>query len=211
MKLQKFTFNPFQENTYIIYDESKEALIIDPGCYDSLEEKELADFIESNGLKPVRLLNTHAHIDHVFGNQFINDKYDLELELHELDFPILEAAALAAQTYGLNYKESPKAGKKLVEGEYIEFGNTKLKIIHVPGHAPGHVVFYDQESAVAQVGDVLFAGSIGRTDFPQGDHATLIRSIKERLLPLGDDVDFIPGHGPMSTLGDERRTNPFLR
>lgn len=210
MKLQKFTFNPFQENTYIIYDESKEALIIDPGCYDSLEEKELADFIESNGLKPVRLLNTHAHIDHVFGNQFINDKYDLELELHELDFPILEAAALAAQTYGLNYKESPKAGKKLVEGEYIEFGNTKLKIIHVPGHAPGHVVFYNEAEKIIIGGDVLFRGSIGRTDLPGGNHQQLLDQIRQKLFVLPTDVTVYPGHGPETTIGYELSHNPFF-
>ena len=210
MKLQKFTFNPFQENTYIIYDESKEALIIDPGCYDSLEEKELADFIESNGLKPVRLLNTHAHIDHVFDNQFINDKYDLELELHELDFPILEAAALAAQTYGLNYKESPKAGKKLVEGEYIEFGNTKLKIIHVPGHAPGHVVFYNEAEKIIIGGDVLFRGSIGRTDLPGGNHQQLLDQIRKKLFVLPTDVTVYPGHGPETTIGYELSHNPFF-
>lgn len=210
MKLQKFTFNPFQENTYIVYDESKEALIIDPGCYDSLEEKELADFIESNGLKPVRLLNTHAHIDHVFGNQFINDKYDLELELHELDFPILEAAALAAQTYGLNYKESPKANKKLVEGEYIEFGNTKLKIIHVPGHAPGHVVFYNEAEKIIIGGDVLFRGSIGRTDLPGGNHQQLLDQIRKKLFVLPTDVTVYPGHGPETTIGYELSHNPFF-
>jgi len=210
MKLQKFTFNPFQENTYIIYDESKEALIIDPGCYDSFEEKELVDFIENKGLRPVRLLNTHAHIDHVFGNQFINDRYDLELELHELDFSILEAAALAAQTYGLNYKESPKANKKLVEGEYIEFGNTKLKIIHVPGHAPGHVVFYNEAEKIIIGGDVLFRGSIGRTDLPGGNHQQLLDQIRKKLFVLPTDVTVYPGHGPETTIGYELSHNPFF-
>lgn len=210
MQIQKFTFNPFQENTYIVYDESKEALIIDPGCYDSRDEKELVDFIESNGLKPVRLLNTHAHIDHVFGNQFIANKYDLELELHELDFPILEAAVLAAQTYGFNYKESPKAGKKLVEGEYIEFGSTKLKIIHVPGHAPGHVVFYNEAEKIIIGGDVLFRGSIGRTDLPGGNHQQLLDQIRQKLFVLPTDVTVYPGHGPETTIGYELSHNPFF-
>ncbi|MEQ8908277.1 MAG: MBL fold metallo-hydrolase [Vicingaceae bacterium] len=210
MQIKKFTFNPFQENTYVLYDDSKKAVVVDPGCYDKSERNELSDFIEEKELEPVRLLNTHAHIDHVFGNQFVHQKYKLELELHELDFPILEAAGRWGETYGLNYEESPKPKKELVEGESVVFGNTKLEVLHVPGHAPGHVVFINQKEKVMIGGDVLFRGSIGRTDLPGGNHDQLLKMIKEKVFTLDPEITVYSGHGPETNIGYEKSYNPFF-
>lgn len=210
MYIKKFTFNPFQENTYILYDDTKEAIVVDPGCYDRSEESDLVSFIEEKGLNVVRLLNTHAHIDHVFGNKFVVDQYQVELEMHELDFPILLASEHAAKTYGLNYTKSPEATKKIAEGDVIAFGETKLDVLHVPGHAPGHVVFVDPTSKVMIGGDVLFRGSIGRTDLPGGNHEQLLKMIKEKIFSLDPNIQVFSGHGPETTIGYEKSFNPFF-
>jgi len=210
MKVRKFTFNPFQENTYVLYDKTREAVIVDPGCYDESEQKQLTDFIESNKLKPVRLLNTHAHIDHIFGNAFIAKHYDLKLELHPDDTETLKRAASWSQQYGLEYTESPEAEKELIEGEVIAFGETTLDILHVPGHAPGHTVFIDHKNHLLIGGDVLFRGSIGRTDLPGGDHELLISSIQNKLFTLEEDYKVYSGHGPETSLQYEKSFNPFF-
>jgi glyoxylase-like metal-dependent hydrolase (beta-lactamase superfamily II) len=210
MKVRKFTFNPFQENTYLLYDETKEAVIVDPGCYDQQEQQELASFIESNGLNPVRLLNTHAHIDHIFGNAFAADRYNLELELHAADTETLKRAASWSKQYGLDYTASPLAAKELNEGSSIAFGQTVLEVLHVPGHAPGHVVFLNPKEQIIIGGDVLFRGSIGRTDLPGGDHDLLISSIKNKLFTLEQDYKIYSGHGPETTLSYEKAHNPFF-
>lgn len=210
MKIQTFTFNPFQENTYVLYDDTKKAVIVDPGCSDASERQELVDFIEENKLVPELLLNTHAHIDHVLGNQFVANKYKLELALHKDDLPILVAARQVATAYGFSYEESPLPTIELIEGEEVSFGNTTLKIIHVPGHAPGHVVFLNETDKTIIGGDVLFKGSIGRTDLPGGNHGHLISNIKNKLFPLDSDIVVYPGHGPTTTIGEEREHNPFF-
>ena len=206
-----FTFNPFQENTYLLYDETGECIVIDPGCITSEERQLLISKIEELKLKPVRLLNTHCHIDHVFGNAFISEKYKLPLEIHQGEQVVLDAVPMAAGMYGIPYPDpSPAPGRYIQEGELITFGNTELKSLFTPGHSPASLSFYCAKDQFLIAGDVLFYESIGRTDLPGGDFQTLINSIKNELFPLGDEVKVYPGHGPTTTIGHEKRHNPFL-
>ncbi len=208
----KLTFNPFQENTYILYDDTKECVIFDPGMYTAEERKQCSDFIEENGLNPVRLINTHCHIDHVFGNNYIHKKYNLPLEIHEGELPVLQAVPQICQMYGVPYSDpSPMPSRFIKEGDIIEFGNSKLEAIFTPGHSPASLSFYCKASKFVIAGDVLFHQSIGRTDLPGGDFATLIGSIKDKLFPLGDEVTAYPGHGPETKIGYERMNNTFLQ
>jgi len=206
------TFNPFQENTYIVYDETKECIIFDPGMYTSEERKKFVEFIEQNELKPVRLINTHCHIDHVFGNNYVHQKYNLPLEIHKGELPVLEAVPMVCTMYGIPYSDpSPMPASFIEEGDIIEFGNTKLEALFTPGHSPASLSFYCKEGGFVIAGDVLFHQSIGRTDLPGGDFATLIGSIKDKLFPLGDDVIAYPGHGPETKIGHEKANNSFLQ
>lgn len=210
IQIASFTFNPFQENTYVLYDETKECVIIDPGCYDDYERAELVQFIERKELKPVRLLNTHCHIDHVFGNAFIARKYNLELEAHKDDLFLLQALPFTANMYQLNAEESPEPARFLNEGDQVKFGNSLLDILHTPGHSPGSITFYSKEQKFAIVGDVLFNMSIGRPDLPGGNLEVLLNSIRTKLLPLGDDFNVHAGHMSTTTIGFERKNNPYL-
>lgn len=210
MEVAQFTFNDFSENTFVLYDDSKDCIIIDPGCNTRDEEKLLIDFIEGHSLNPVMLVNTHCHIDHVLGNAFIKEKYNLELRAHNGEKIVLDNMENVARMYGINYSPSPEISIFLEEGEYLKFGNTRLEIYFTPGHSPASLSFFHRESNQLIAGDVIFQGSIGRTDLPGGNHATLIQSIKEKLFPLGDDVKVYCGHGPSTNIGVERRTNPFL-
>lgn len=205
-----FTFGPFQENTYILYDETLECIIIDPGCYDQEERTELADFIEEKKLKPVKLINTHCHLDHVFGNGFVAGKYNLKLEINKLDKQVLDSFLMTASLYGLNADPSPQPSVYLEEGDKIKFGQSELEILFTPGHSPGSITFYNRDQKFMIAGDVLFHGSIGRTDLPGGNYQTLIDSIKNKLFPLGDDYTVYNGHGSSTTTGFERLNNPFL-
>ncbi len=210
--IQAFTFNPFQENTYVLFDETKECVIIDPGCYEKAEQETLKNFIETNDLNPVKLLNTHCHIDHVLGNKFVADTWGLDLEMHELDLPLLHSVKDYCTAYGFtNYEESPEPKTFLKEGEQITFGNSSLDILFTPGHAPGHITLHSTEQNFVIAGDVLFQASIGRTDLPGGDYDTLIDSIKTVLLPLADETQVFCGHGPSTTIGFERTNNSFLK
>ena len=207
-----FTFNPFQENTYVLYDDTKECAIIDPGCYTEAEKTQLIDFIEENGLQPVKLINTHCHLDHIFGNRFIAEKYGLGLEIHKGELPVLQAAPQVSMMYGVPFPEvSPEPSNFIAEGEVVSFGNTKLEVLFTPGHSPASISFFCREDQFVIAGDVLFYQSIGRTDLPGGDFATLIASINEQLFPLGDEVTVYSGHGPSTSIGYERQNNPFLR
>lgn len=206
-----FTFNPFQENTYLLFDDSGACIIFDPGCFFAQEKEELIRFITENGLKPERLINTHCHIDHIFGNRFIAETYGLQLETHAGEQVVLEYAAQAAAMFGISYPEpSPMPGRFIEDGDWITLGASRLQAILAPGHSPASLCFFAPEERLLIAGDVLFQGSIGRTDLPGGDYDTLIRSIETRLLPLGDEVTVYPGHGPETTIGVERRSNPFL-
>lgn len=207
----KLTFNDFQENTFIVYDETGECVIFDPGCFRKYEEEELVQTIKELGLKPVRLINTHCHLDHVFGNKFVADHFGLGLEIHRGELPVLEAVPQVCLMYGLPpATPSPTPSRFIEEGEVIEFGDTKLEVLFTPGHSPASISFYCRESGFIIAGDVLFYGSIGRTDLPGGDFNTLISSIKEKILVLPDDTVVYPGHGPKTTVAFERENNPFL-
>lgn len=208
-----FVFSPFSENTYILYDETKECIIIDPGCYSVTERKLLSNFITNNQLKPVRLINTHCHIDHVFGNRYVAETYHLPLEIHEGEIPVLESVAMVAQMYGIpNVQQSPDPDpeKFIKEGDIIKFGNTELEVLFTPGHSPASVSFYCKKEAFLIAGDVLFQGSIGRTDLPGGDYDTLMQSIFNKFLTLPNETVVYSGHGNPTSIGAERKTNGFI-
>lgn len=210
MKTDYFTYNPFQENSYVLHDETSECIIIDPGCYTPAEKEELKGFIIQQKLKPVRLINTHCHIDHVLGNRFIADTFKLQLEVHLMEMPLLRAVAEYGPQYGIFPEEIPEPVLLLSENDMVKFGNTMLKIFFTPGHSPGSLCFYNEKDKVLIGGDVLFQMSIGRTDLPGGNYQQLIRSIKEVLFNLPDEVKVYPGHGPPTTIGFEKANNPFL-
>lgn len=206
------TFNPVAENTFLVFDnKTRETIIFDPGCFTPEEERELVAAIEARQLKPVKLINTHCHFDHIFGNAFIKEKYGLELGIHELEAPILEMAPVVVNMYGLPpMTPSPPADYFIAEGETITLGDNKFKVLFCPGHSPGSICFYNETDGYVIAGDVLFEGSIGRTDLPGGDHETLLGSILTRIMPLPDTTKVYPGHGGPTTVGKERRSNPFL-
>lgn len=209
LRVKSFIFNPFQENTYVLFDDTKECVIVDPGCYEKAEQQELVDFIEENNLTVKLLLNTHCHIDHVLGNYFVKNKYKVDLCLHPMEEPILKAVQTYAPNYGFHQYSSTTPDIHLKEGEKVIFGDQAMEIIFAPGHSPGHVCFYSIPDKILIGGDVLFKNSIGRTDLPGGDHDTLIESIQEKLFILPDDVTVYSGHGPTTTIGYEKRSNPF--
>jgi glyoxylase-like metal-dependent hydrolase (beta-lactamase superfamily II) len=210
MQFKSFTFNPFLENTFVVWDETGECVVIDPGCYTRREQELLGAFLAENNLRPARLLNTHCHLDHVFGNAWVHRTYGLLPELTQQELVVLEAAPLFGEAYGIPFDHGPGPHTHLEPGVPVSFGNTTFQVLFTPGHSPGHVVFFHEESRNCFGGDVLFQGSVGRTDLPGGDMDTLMRSIMHTLLPLGDDVTVHPGHGPATTLGRERKHNMFL-
>ncbi len=209
--LKSFCFNPFQQNTYLVYTDSGSAWIIDPGNYSSSENEELKNFIENKKLKLQRLLLTHAHIDHVLGNQFIFDHFGLLPEMHQEDLFFIERMPQSAAMYGISCEPSPLPVKYLNEKDTLLLDDYNFEILHTPGHSPGSISFYNQPNKLLIAGDVLFKGSIGRTDLPKGDHETLLKSIDEKILVLGDDIKVYSGHGEPTTTGFEKLHNPFLR
>ncbi|MFN5218741.1 MAG: MBL fold metallo-hydrolase [Sphingomonadales bacterium] len=206
---QCFEFSPFAENTYVITGTNGQCLIVDPGCYGASEEIQLTDYITANGLTPVALLNTHGHIDHIFGNHYVKNKWNVPMYLSQLDIPLFERAESMAALWNLKYTPSPLPDEDLHSGELVLAGIT-LEVRHVPGHAPGHMVFIHHESKTVVCGDTLFQGSIGRTDLPGGNHDLLLKSIREQLFSLPDDYQLLSGHGPASSVGEERAHNPFF-
>jgi len=210
MKIKTFVFNPFQENTFILYDETNECVIIDPGNLDLIEKNELFTFIEEQKLTPKYLINTHCHIDHVMGNSDVMEKYNIQSIAHQDDLPLIERTNDMAMTFGFQVKEPPRPNKLVVDGENITFGSSTLEVRHVPGHSPGSIAIIAKEERFAVVGDVLFKGSIGRADLPGGDYSTLLNSIKQKLFTLDNDFTVYPGHGDPTTIQHERETNPFF-
>jgi glyoxylase-like metal-dependent hydrolase (beta-lactamase superfamily II) len=210
MYIKNFIFNDFQENTYVLYDDTKQCVIVDPGCYTKYEEQELANFIEQNNLQPVKLINTHCHIDHVLGNAFVAQKYNLSLNLHKDELQTYRQTARWADVFGLVMQDIPANLVYLNEGDTVSFGNTQLEVLFTPGHSIGSLTFVNHAAKIIMCGDVLFNQSIGRTDLPGGNHATLIKSIKEKLLILPNDYVVYSGHGVKTTIGNERAHNPFL-
>lgn len=210
LEIRQFTFNPVQENTYVIFNEKGACAIIDPGCYFEKEYKELTDFIDSNKLLPKCLLNTHCHLDHVFGNKRIAEHYGLTLQIHKQEKPLLDYAPVSGKQWGLPFENYTGDLIYLEEGDKISLDNDELSILLTPGHSPGSISFYNQQGKLLIAGDVLFRAGIGRTDLPGGDYNTLINAINTRLFVLPDDVKVFPGHGPETTIGYEKRHNPFL-
>ncbi len=210
MNIESFVFNAFYENTYILYDETGQCVIIDPGCSSYEEKQQLLHFIQEKELKPALLLNTHCHIDHILGNQFIHQHYGLPLGTHRGEIPVLSSGVQIAHMYQLYYEPSPEISIFYEDGDTISFGNTRLEVLFVPGHSPASIAFYHHDSGNLIGGDVLFQGSIGRTDLPGGDYDTLISSIQNKLFTLPDDVKVHSGHGVPTTIGIEKTTNPFF-
>jgi glyoxylase-like metal-dependent hydrolase (beta-lactamase superfamily II) len=211
MKIKSFIFNPFQENTYVIYDETKHCVIIDPGCYTLKEQKILTQFIDNEKLKPVKLINTHRHIDHILGNKFVSEQWNIELYLHKADLPILKSAVSISKTYGIkDYQSSPFPKHFLNHGDKISFGKSSFEILFTPGHAPGHISLYNKLNNILISGDVIFQRSIGRTDLPGANYNTLIQSIEEKIFKLPNQTQIFCGHGPSTNLGFEKENNPFL-
>ncbi len=208
--VQQLTFSPIQENTYVLYNESGEAFIIDPGMYFPAEKQALKEYLDSNELRLTKLLQTHCHLDHVFGSKWVHETYGLEMHLHPLEEKVLSFAPASGQMWGLNFDNYSGPLHFLNEGDEVLLAGDKLEVLFAPGHSPGSICFYCRAQKFIIGGDVLFDGSIGRTDLPGGDHATLISSIKQKLLVLDDDVIVYSGHGPQTTIGKERRSNPFL-
>ena len=206
-----FTFNLFAENTYLPYNDAKEAFIIDPGCSTPDECKTLSNFINEKGLKPTRLLLTHAHLDHILGNDFIYQKYRLAPYMHKDDLDLLHALEYSATFYGLDgVAPSPEPIGYLNDGDTIMLGDTEIKVLFAPGHSPGSICFYVPDEKRIWSGDVLFRESIGRTDLPGGNHQQLINNIKTKLFTLPGNCTVYPGHGPETTIGHEKQTNPFF-
>jgi hydroxyacylglutathione hydrolase len=210
MKVYKLVFSPIQVNTYVVADISGDCAIIDCGCYDRNEFSGLVDLLEANRLKPVLLLNTHCHLDHIFGNNFVLDKYGLRPYSSQLEEPIRINAAKHASLFGLSMDNPPEPAGFIEDKEKLMFGDIELQALHVPGHTPGSLAFYFKEENCVFTGDALFAGSIGRTDRPGGSFETLIISIKTQLLSLPADTVVYSGHGRDTTIGKELTTNKFL-
>ncbi len=203
-------FSPIEVNTYILVNPSGDCAVIDCGCYDRRESEKFEKFISDRNLNPVLLLNTHSHLDHIFGNRFMLDRYRLS-SLSGRDDEINRLSAVEhAGLFGLEMQEPPEPGGFIDDGSNISFGETELTALHVPGHSPGSIAFYSEKDKCVFTGDALFAGSIGRTDLTGGDYDTLINSIKTKLLVLPYDTVVYPGHGESTTIEREIKTNPFL-
>jgi len=210
LSVKTFTFNPVQENTYVLYNEAGQCCIIDPGCYFQQERDELKNFIEERGLQPLLLLNTHCHLDHVFGNKWIHETFGLLLHIHQKEKQVLDFAPASGLMWNMPFDNYNAELEYIKEGEEILLDDDRLKILFAPGHSPGHVCFYCKEQDFVIGGDVLFRQSIGRTDLPGGSHETLIQSIKTQLFSLPDETIVYSGHGPATTIGYEKKHNPFL-
>ena len=210
LQIKIFTFNTFQENTYLLYSENKECVIFDPGCYEKNEEESLLLFIKENGLKPLKIINTHCHIDHVLGNKFLKDHFGIPLIIPELEDPVYKSVKTYSDLYGFNMYQEAQIDGFITENDKINIGDSELQILSAPGHSPGHLIFVSNEQKFIIGGDVLFQGSIGRTDLPGGNHEQLLESIKTKLFTLPNEFIVYPGHGASTNIGFEKMHNPFF-
>lgn len=210
MNIKKFTFNPVEVNAIILWDDTLECVIIDPACFYPQEEEKLRLFIETLHLKPVRLINTHGHFDHLMGNRFVEETWGLKSEIHKEDNYLVEQASAQSLMFGMSMPKPPLPGRFIEDGDVLTFGNSSLKTIFVPGHSPGSVAFYSEADKLLIAGDIIFNGSVGRTDLPKGNHEQLISGIKEKLLVLDPSTKVYCGHGPETTIGAEKSYNQFL-
>lgn len=212
IEIKSFTFNPFSENTFVLHDSATgEAVVIDPGCYEQEEKAALDGYIDSKKLKVVKLLNTHGHVDHVLGNAHVKEKYGVKLFIHPKDEATQKSVETYAPVYGFVRYSPASPDEFLQEGTKVSFGESSLDVLFVPGHAPGHIAFYNQDQQFCINGDCLFQGSIGRTDLPGGDFDTLMQSIRQKLFKLPDETTIYCGHGPETTIGYEKKHNPFCK
>ena len=212
LNVKKFTFNPFSENTYVVTDEFKNAVIIDPGCYYKAEQNELDNYILKNNLKLKSILHTHSHLDHMFGTAYLADKYNLDLWICKEDLVTYQSYEKVCEVYGVPITFSPNPTPKFFDlKQLIQIDGIKFEILFVPGHSPGHVAFYNKENNFLINGDCLFENSIGRTDLPGGNHQQLIDSIKNEIFILPDETLVYCGHGNETTIKAEKSSNPFLR
>lgn len=210
MNVARLIFNPIQENTYVVWDDTKECIIVDAGNYSAREDAMLTDFISEHGLKPVMAVNTHGHFDHAMGVAYVKTTYGVPFACSKEDQFLVDSAVQSGMMFGVKCQPVPAIDIDLGATDAIRFGNTELKVIKTPGHTPGHVSLYNAECKILFTGDTLFRESIGRTDLPGGDYSWIMRSILEQIVPLGDDVEIYPGHGDKSELGHETMYNPFI-
>ncbi|WP_421893033.1 MBL fold metallo-hydrolase [Marinoscillum sp.] len=211
MEIKSFVFNPFYENTYILWDAGMEGVIIDPGCYESYEKEELTDFVKKTGIQIKAIVNTHCHIDHVLGNYDMKLAFGCPLWLPGDELEIFRAVKAYAPQWGIHQYSEAEPDRLLTEKDHIVFGETSLQCISVPGHSPGHLVFFHEGEKKLIGGDVLFRESIGRTDLPGGNHAQLLKNIQTKVYALPEETEVFPGHGPSTTVGYEKANNPFIK
>ena len=207
--IDTLTFNPLQENTYVVYDDNGDCMIVDPGCYETYEQQELKDHISKKNLNVKLLVNTHGHVDHVLGNYFVKETYKVPFHIFHLDLPTLQSVNAYATNYGFNRYNPAQPDHLLKEGDVVSVGTMNFEIWFVPGHAPGHIAFINKEAKVCISGDVLFRNSIGRADLPGGNFNTLINSIQQKLFTLDPETIVYPGHGPVTTIKYEKLHNPY--
>jgi len=211
MKIQTFIFNPFYENSIVISSNENNAIIVDPGCYEKYEIEEITNYIVESGLTVVGVYNTHCHIDHVLGNKAMKEKFGVRFFIPINEQPILKAQEVYAQHYGIQNYDPAEVDEFLKEGDIVELDELSFELIEVPGHSPGHMVFYEKNEETLIGGDVLFKESIGRTDLPGGNHADLVQNIQEKVYSLPESTVVYPGHGPTTTIGHEKKNNPFVK
>lgn len=209
--IQKFTFNSFQVNTYLLYDETKECVLVDVACQDRQEQELLLSFLKTNNLKVKEIVNTHSHVDHILGNAFAKSTFNVPLTAHKGGDQFIRTAPASAQMFGFSMGEPVFPDQYIKEGDSIRFGNSKLKVLYTPGHADGSICLHSEEEKFVIAGDVLFRDSIGRTDLPTGDYDLLNENIKKKLFSMADETVVYPGHGPQTSIGEEVMNNPFVR
>ena len=210
LNVKIFQFNPLQENTYLIFNEEQYCMVVDPGCYSDQERQQLLQFVASKGLRPVLLVNTHCHLDHVFGNKFIHEQFGLELHIHEGEQKVLEMAPTSGLMWNLPFDNYQGKLHFIDESLPLQLGNDRLEILFTPGHSPASISFYSQNDDLLIAGDVLFRESVGRTDLPGGNSDILAQSIRTKLYTLPDETIVYPGHGIPTTIGHEKHHNPFI-
>jgi len=210
IKVEKFVVNPLQENAFVVYDETGECILVDPGFYFEVERREIKEFFCDHRLTPVMIANTHGHFDHVMGVEFIRNEYKVPFIMHAEDEFWIDRVTEQAEMFGFEMEPVRAPDAFFGEGEQLRFGHSRLEILHIPGHSPGHVVFYSRQDQILLAGDVLFYGGIGRTDLPGGDSGALISGIKNRLFQLPGETKVFCGHGPETSLDFEKSSNPFL-
>jgi glyoxylase-like metal-dependent hydrolase (beta-lactamase superfamily II) len=210
INIETFVFNPFQENTYLLFDESGQCLIIDAGCETPREQDHLVNRLGELDLTPEKLVNTHCHVDHILGVAFLARKFNLPFLFHPDEQELFAHSRSQAEIFGLSLEMPPEPSGFLKDGDTLGFGQSTLEVIHIPGHSPGGILLHDPVGKILISGDVLFRGSIGRTDLPGGNYNSLVGGIRDRLLVLDPSTRVFPGHGPVTSIGEEKSINPFL-